>query len=63
MAKRARIVLLAAQGRQNIEVGEVLGIDRRVAARWRERYLAEGVDGLLHDAMRPGRSRTLTSKQ
>ena len=40
------------------DIAEKLDTDRRVAARWRARYLAAGVDGLLQDATRPGRPRT-----
>jgi transposase len=55
---RARVVLLAADGMSDKDIGEKLDADRRVAARWRARFLAEGVDGLLQDATRPGRPRT-----
>jgi transposase len=55
---RARIVLLAADGMSNKDIAETLDTDRRVAARWRARFLAAGVDGLLQDATRPGRPRT-----
>src|ERR1700741_2753622 len=59
VAERARIILLAAQGLTNLEIGAALNVDRRVAARWRTRFLADGVEGLLKDATRPGRPRTL----
>lgn len=55
---RSHIVLLAASGMQDKEIAIKLGIDRRVAARWRTRFLATGVDGLMQDAKRPGRPRT-----
>jgi transposase len=55
---RARIVLLAAVGAADKDIAEKLGTDRRVAARWRARFLATGVDGLLQDATRPGRPRS-----
>ena len=55
---RARIVLLAGDGMSDKDIAEKLDTDRRVAARWRARYLAAGVDGLLQDATRPGRPRT-----
>lgn len=55
---RARIVLLAADGRSDKDIAEELGADRRVAARWRGRFLSAGVNGLMQDAMRPGRPRT-----
>jgi transposase len=55
---RARIVLLAAGGTSDKDIAAKLDIDRRVAARWRARYLGVGIDGLVRDAKRPGRPRT-----
>ena len=55
---RARIVLMADEGMTDKDIAQKLDIDRRVAARWRARFLTAGVDGLLHDASRPGRPRT-----
>ena len=55
---RARIVLLADDGMSDKDIAEKLDTDRRVAARWRARFLTAGVDGLLQDATRPGRPRT-----
>jgi transposase len=55
---RARIVLLAGEGMSDKDIADKLDTDRRVAARWRARFLAAGVDGLLRDATRPGRPRT-----
>ncbi|CAH1074672.1 helix-turn-helix domain-containing protein [Candidatus Nitrotoga sp. 1052] len=55
---RTRIVLLAAAGMTDKDIAQKLDLGRRVAARWRARFLAAGVDGLLQDATRPGRPRT-----
>jgi len=55
---RTRVVLLAAAGRSDKDIAQKLDIDRRVAARWRARFLAVGIDGLMQDAMRTGRPRT-----
>jgi DNA-binding CsgD family transcriptional regulator len=38
LAQRAQIVLLAAQGLQNKDIAEQLGIGRVQVARWRERF-------------------------
>jgi len=43
LAQRARIVLLAAQGLQNKDIAQQLGIGRVQVARWRARYLECGV--------------------
>src|SRR3546814_10033935 len=40
------------------DIGRKLDTDRRVAARWRARFLAAGVGGLLQDVTRPGRPRS-----
>jgi transposase len=46
LAQRAQIVLLAAQGLQNKDIAEQLGIGRVQVARWRERYLKCGLQGI-----------------
>lgn len=55
---RARIVLLAGGGASDKDIALKLDTDRRVCARWRARFLAAGVDGLMQDATRSGRPRT-----
>jgi hypothetical protein len=57
---RARIVLLAAEGRQDLEIARLLSIVPRTAARWRVRFLSDGVAGLEHDAPRPGRTPSIS---
>jgi transposase len=52
LAQRAQIVLLAAQGLQNKDIAEQLGIGRVQVARWRERYLESGVPGIERDLPR-----------
>src|SRR5215208_4650629 len=53
-AKRARIVLLAANGVSNREIGEVVDLHYNQVAVWRRRYDEFGVVG-LSDEERPGR--------
>jgi transposase len=62
LALRARIVLLAAEGLKNTEIGGRLGITRGMAAKWRARFAEHGLDGLT-DEPRPGRPRTITDEQ
>jgi transposase len=57
---RAKIVLLAAEGKQNIEIARLLSIVPRTAARWRSRFLRNGIAGLEHDAPRPGRTPSIS---
>jgi transposase len=52
LAQRARIVLLAAAGMQDIEIAAKLGIGRRQAARWRERYNRSRLAGIERDLPR-----------
>lgn len=61
LAERAKIVLLAAQGLQDKQIGTQLGIDRITAAHWRNRYLEQGYQALQKDAPRSGRPRTVTA--
>ena len=43
---RARIVLLAAEGKQDLKIARLLSIVPRTAARWRSRFLRDGIAGL-----------------
>ncbi len=56
VALRSRIVLLAAEGLQNLQIAAELKVSVRMVALWRERFLALGVQGLLNDTPRPGRT-------
>ncbi len=58
--ERARIVLRAAEGMQNKEIASELGITPEKVARWRERFLTDGIAGLKKDAPRPGRPHTVS---
>lgn len=52
---RARIVLLAAEGRENQEIGERLETSRQTVGLWRQRFAAQGLRGIEKDAPRGGR--------
>src|SRR6202522_3888088 len=56
LVERARIVLLAAAGKQDKDVAVELGITAQKVARWRKRFLALGMAGLEKDAPRLGRT-------
>jgi transposase len=62
LAQRARIVLLAAEDFKNTEIAERLGINRKMATKWRARFASERLDGLL-DEPRPGQPRTVSDEQ
>jgi putative transposase len=67
LAERARIVLLAANGRGVTETAEELGIWRKTAGLWRRRWLraepSAGVAARLSDAPRCGAPATFTPEQ
>ena len=58
---RSRIVLLAVDGMQNKQIAEQLGVSTRMVGLWRGRFIAYGVEGLLKDAPRPGRTPKITA--
>ncbi|MCR4392629.1 MAG: helix-turn-helix domain-containing protein, partial [Candidatus Acetothermia bacterium] len=53
---RARIVVLAAQGKTNVEIAQALGASRPTVGLWRSRFARLGLEG-LKDRPRPGRPR------
>ena len=57
-ARRARIVLLAAEGVANTRIAELVDATVTTVLLWRERYQSKGLAG-LSDAPRSGRPRTL----
>ena len=62
LAMRSRIVLAAADGLGNTAIAQELGIAVSSARKWRSRFVADRLDGLL-DEPRPGRPRTVTDEQ
>jgi transposase len=56
---RARIVLLSADGVGTMTIQRQTGKGKPTIWRWQARFMADGVDGLLHDATRPGRKKPL----
>src|SRR3979490_2769787 len=60
---RARIVLLASDGLT--AEGFAAAVDKSLLTvrRWRRRYMAKGMDGLLKDATRPSRAKPLTPEK
>src|ERR1700692_40395 len=61
--ERARVVLLAAAGKQDLEIADEIGISNQKAARWRKRFLKLGLAGLEKDAPRAGRTPIITSSK
>jgi transposase len=52
--KRARIVLLAAEGRSTRSIAMAVGVQPRIVSLWRHRFADQGLEG-LQDKPRPGK--------
>lgn len=60
---RARIVLLAGEGTKAGVIARRVGKSVLTVRRWRRRYAAKGVDGLLRDATRPPGRKPLSARK
>lgn len=63
LAERAAIVLHAADGLDNQQIGALMNVSRQKAGRWRQRFAERGIAGIEKDAPRPGRRRSIDAKQ
>src|SRR6266550_1958354 len=55
VALRSRILLMAADGKQDLEIADELSVNRHTPALWRKRFQIEGLDGVWET--QPGRGR------
>jgi transposase len=62
LALRSRVVLLAAEGLNNTEIAERLGVHRPMVRKWRGRFAEHRLEGLT-DEPRPGQPRKITDAQ
>jgi len=62
LAQRARIILCCATGRSTEDVAAELGVARQTVGRWRGRFQAKRLDGLV-DEPRPGTPRRVSDAQ
>jgi transposase len=51
---RAKVILLAAEGLENKEIGERLDVPRQIVSKWRKRFFEQRLAGLQE---RPRRGR------
>ena len=63
VACRARIVLMLSNQEPPSSVADALGISRMTVRLWADRFVGDGVPGLLRDASRPGRRKQITPEQ
>ena len=63
VALRCRIVLAAAAGRTNLEIGVESGVDVKTVALWRGRFAQTGLEGLWAIASGRGRKPTYSPKK
>jgi transposase len=61
LAQRARIVLRCAEGRPSSDVAAALGVTNGTVGKWRARYIARGLGGLL-DEPRCGAPRQISDE-
>ena len=62
LSARAQVVLLSLEGRTLDAIMERTGVSRSTVVKWRDRFRAHGLKGLL-DAPRSGRKKSLTKAQ
>src|SRR3954454_18721917 len=62
LALRSKIVLACADGGANTAVAQQLGCDRMTVGKWRARFLAHRLEGLMDEA-RSGRPPTISVEQ
>jgi len=55
VALRSRILLMAAEGKQDLEIADELHVNRHTPALWRKRFQTQGLDGIWE--VQPGRGR------
>jgi len=60
---RSRIILMAAEGKQDKEIATEVGASRHTCRLWRGRFLQLRLAGIDRDARRPGRKRKLTARK
>jgi len=62
LVSRARIILLSASGKTNLQIARQMGLTNATVGKWRRRFLEQDVSG-LHDELRPGRPRPISDER
>jgi putative transposase len=62
LVRRARVILLAADGQYNTVIAARVGLSGAMVGFWRKRFLAQGLVG-LYDEPRPGGPRSISDER
>jgi transposase len=60
---RIRVVLAAAAGTSNAEIARSLSTTKSSVLKWRRRYDQAGIEGILEDAPRSGRTKVISAEK
>jgi len=60
---RCRILLLCAEGRNDTQIIEALGVARNTVKQVRSRYIQEGLEGAINERPRPGGPKKFSGRQ
>jgi transposase len=63
VAFRIRIILGASEGVSNNELAGRLSTTRMTVLKWRQRFVELGIEGILADAPRPGRKKSISPEK
>lgn len=63
VAERSKMILRAADGATDKEISVELGVVRATVARWRGRYIEDGLTGIEQDGTRPGRKPQISDRK
>src|SRR5713101_9920412 len=63
LAQRSKMILLAAAGWSDRKIGAELRVKRQTVARWRGRFIRQGLSSIEKDAPRPGRKPQISAKR
>src|SRR5260221_3671565 len=62
LVRRAKIILLSASGKTNVEIARQLETSKVTVSLWRFRFLRQGGSRLYHE-LRPGRPRPVSDER